>query len=128
SKPSLCMNTRNANKPDEYNKPNVPHPRCGNWLDRLPILTAFTTVMPPNAPSCMKYNREQGQVELLSATSYHSGGVNAGLLDGSVRFISETVDTNGLADIKTGVNLQGKSPLGVWGALGSPNGGETVSL
>ena len=128
ARPSLCMNTRNANKPDEYNKPNVPHPRCGNWLDRLPILTAFTTVMPPNAPSCMKYNREQGQVELLSATSYHSGGVNAGLLDGSVRFISETVDTNGLADIKTGVNLQGKSPLGVWGALGSPNGGETVSL
>jgi hypothetical protein len=49
------------------------------------------------------------------------------MVDGSVRFIPDTIDTNGLADIPTGINLTGKSPLGVWGALGSPNGGETTA-
>ena len=128
--PSLCMNTRSATNPNGYDPqyPIVQHPRMGNWLDRLPILGAFTTVMPPNAPSCPKYNQAQGQVELLSATSYHSGGVNCGMLDGSVRFISDTVDTNGLPSIPTGTTLSGPSPIGVWGALGTPNGGETTSL
>ncbi len=131
ARPSLCMNTRSPSDPNTYNDAQysiVQHPRCGNWLDRLPLLTAFTTVMPPNSPSCFKYNQEQGQVHMLAPTSYHSGGVNAGLVDGSVRFISDTVDTNGLSDIKTGMYLTGKSPLGVWGALGSPNGGETTTL
>ncbi len=100
----------------------------GNWLDALPGNGAFTTVMPPNSPTCYKYNQEQGQVMLLPPSSFHSGGVNCGMLDGSVKFVSDTVDTNGLADIKTGTSLTGKSPLGVWGAMGSPNGGETVSL
>ena len=127
ARPSLCMNQKSATDPNVYGTEVVQHPRCGNWLDRLPLLGAFTTVMPPNGPSCFKYNQEQGQVHMLAATSYHSGGVNAGMLDGSVRFIPDTIDTNGLADIPTGINLTGKSPLGVWGALGSPNGGETVS-
>ena len=65
---------------------------------------------------------------MYTTTSYHNGGVNVGMLDGSIRFISDTIDTNGLPDIKTGVNLTGKSPLGVWGALCTPNGGETVTL
>jgi len=128
AKPSLCMNQRSATDPNRYGTTVIQHPRCGNWLDRLPILTAFSTVMPPNSPSCGKYNQEQCQVALYTTTSYHNGGVNVGMLDGSIRFISDTVDTNGLADIDTGIYLKGKSPLGVWGALGSPNGGETVSL
>ena len=126
SKPSLCMNQR-GDDPGTYNGTIIQHPRCGNWLDGLPRLTGFNTVMPPNSPSCGKYNEEQSQVAMYTATSYHSGGVNCGFFDGSVRFIPDTVDTNGLADIKTGKNLTGKSPLGVWGAMGSPNGGETES-
>lgn len=122
------MNQKSTTDPNGYAAPIVEHPRMGNYLDRLPTLSAFTTVMPPNSPSCFKYNREQGQVVLIPPTSYHSGGVNVGMLDGSVRFISDTIDTNGLADIPTGINLKGASPMGVWGALGSPNGGETVAL
>ena len=128
SSPSLCMNQKSATDPNGYAVKTLDHPRCGNWLDRLPLLTGFSTIMPPNGPSCAKNDREQPQVELLSCSSYHSGGVNAGMLDGSVRFISDTVDTNGLADTPTGTTLTGKSRLGVWGALGTPNGGETVSL
>ena len=128
SEPSECMNQKSPTDPNGYKTTIVQHPRMGNYLDRLPVLAAFTTVMPPNSPSCLKYNQEQGQVELLPPTSYHSGGVNAGMLDGSVRFISDTVDTNGLPSIPTGIHLTGQSPIGVWGALGTPNGGESASL
>ena len=43
------------------------------------------------------------------------------LCDGSVRFISEKVDAG---DQSTSSVNSGKSPFGVWGALGSPNAGE----
>jgi prepilin-type processing-associated H-X9-DG protein len=137
SKVSMCMNLRNGNT---YkwgpNGPasggtyptSLPHPRCGNYLDALPLSTAFNTVLPPNAPSCAKYNQEQYQVGMLSASSHHAGGVNCGMLDGSVRFVSETVDTNGLPNTPTGIYLQGESRFGVWGALGTPSGGEAKSL
>ncbi|MDD3471135.1 MAG: DUF1559 domain-containing protein [Thermoguttaceae bacterium] len=125
SRPSVCMNTRNR---DGYSVPTLAHPRCGNWLDRLPLLTAFMTIMPPNSPSCAKYNQEQFQVGMMTATSYHPGGVNSGFFDGSVRFIQDSIDTNGSADTPTGINLTGNSRLGVWGAIGSPNGGEARSL
>ncbi|MCF0234201.1 MAG: DUF1559 domain-containing protein [Thermoguttaceae bacterium] len=45
----------------------------------------------------------------LSARSYHSGGVNAAMIDGSVRFVSDTVD------------------LKVWRAWSTTRGSETVS-
>ncbi len=129
SKPSLCMNIRNN---DTYNwttgATSLNHPRCGNYLDALNISVSFNTIMPPNSPSCVKYQREAYQVGMLAPTSYHSGGVNCGFLDGSVRFISDTVDTNGLPDIRTGISLIGKSVIGVWGALGTANGGETTTL
>lgn len=61
----------------------------------------------------------------LSAGSYHPGGVNVLLMDGSVRFVSETIDTGNTAlPPVTG----GFSPYGVWGSMGSRAGGEPVSL
>ena len=47
------------------------------------------------------------------------------LLDGSVRFISDTVD---VGDLSVAPVRRGASPYGVWGALGTPNGGESASL
>jgi len=132
SKPSLCMNIRDKNTykwgAGTANPQNLNHPRCGNYLDALNISVAFNTIMPPNAPSCVKYQQEAYQVGMLAPTSYHTGGVNCGFLDGSVHFVSDTVDTNGLPDIPTGTHLTCESPLGVWGALGTPYGGEAKSL
>ena len=52
------------------------------------------------------------------------GGVNALFADGSVHFISETIDAgNQGAPEVTG----GASPYGVCGALGTINGGEVSS-
>ncbi|MDO4587445.1 MAG: DUF1559 domain-containing protein [Planctomycetia bacterium] len=127
SKPSLCMNLRNQNSYNWNIATSLNHPRCGNFLDALNISVSFNTVMPPNAPSCVKYQREAYQVGMLAPTSYHPGGVNCGYLDGSVHFISDTIDTNGLPDTPTGIYLTGESVFGVWGALGTPCGGESSS-
>jgi prepilin-type processing-associated H-X9-DG protein len=83
----------------------------------------FNTILPPNGPSCTEHRA--GFPGYFTAQSFHSGGVNVALADGSVRFISETIDTGNLSAPHTG---SGPSPYGVWGALGSKAGGEVVSL
>ncbi|MGL4943971.1 MAG: DUF1559 domain-containing protein [Thermoguttaceae bacterium] len=86
--------------------------------------TGFHTVLPPNYPSCNRSNHE-GDWGLYPPSSNHSGGVNSGFFDGSVRFISETVNFGAATAQQVD---SGPSQYGVWGALGSPNGGETTSL
>ena len=100
----------------------------GHWFgDGRPVTGGFNTVLPPNSPSCS--NGAGDNVWCLgSATSNHSGGVNACFADGSVHFISDTISTNiNGRDTCAGPN-SGKSPYGVWGALGTPGGGENATF
>jgi prepilin-type processing-associated H-X9-DG protein len=50
------------------------------------------------------------RVAHVAASSYHPGGANVGLADGSVRFIEETIEFD------------------VWQAAGSRAGGEPLTL
>ena len=100
-----------------------------------PIHAKFHSVIPPNGPSC---GCDWGDSLILAATSYHSGGVNTLRFDGSVAFVSDTVDTGDLSismalpatgtGNRASYGADGKSPYGVWGALGSIGGGETIAL
>jgi len=87
--------------------------------------SGFNTILPPNFPSCAQGWEVPNGWGAFTPSSNHSGGVNAARVDGSVAFISDTIDTNGST---SNCVTSGKSPFGVWGALGTVKGGETVSL
>jgi hypothetical protein len=70
------------------------------WAYGAAWASGFTTVYSPNGPSCAhdngnpnnspSTNRNGGQI--ISMSSYHPGGGMICLGDGTVRFISETID------------------------------------
>jgi prepilin-type N-terminal cleavage/methylation domain-containing protein/prepilin-type processing-associated H-X9-DG protein len=93
------------------------------WPDGRTQSSGFSTNVPPNSVACIWATSWPWLVG--GAQSYHSGGVNVALMDGSVRFVSDTVDTGNLNAYQV---TSGKSPYGVWGAMGTPQGGETVRL
>ncbi len=96
------------------------------WADGQAERVGFTTILPPNAPSCVADGNvnADSQGGVLSAASYHPGGVMALLTDGSVRFVSETIHCGNTALRPVAA---GPSPYGIWGAMGSIEGGEAVA-
>jgi prepilin-type processing-associated H-X9-DG protein len=86
------------------------------------VVSGFNTILPPNSIGATNYSSEWGSEHILPPDSRHPGGVNAMMADGSVRFVSETIEAGNPAS--AGVT-QGLSPFGVWGAMGSKAGGET---
>lgn len=96
------------------------------WNDGQPNRVAFNTILPPNAPSCVNTGGSGDQVNLvIPPTSRHPGGVNVVLADGSGQFVSESIDTG---DTSLPPVAAGFSPYGVWGAMGSKAGNETVQM
>lgn len=82
-------------------------PAGGRWADGRTYFSSIQTAIPPNGASCITSNWD-GDYTLMTASSRHTGGAQFTLGDGSVRFISENIDT------------------GTYQALGSKAGGETV--
>jgi prepilin-type processing-associated H-X9-DG protein len=126
--PGNCLATLRNSK--EYYEGSVApgnHHSASSWWMGMATSTLFTTIMPPNGPSCTTALPDStlGMPAAVAPTSYHTGGVTVGFGDGSVRFVSDTIDS-GPSNAKC-VTV-GPSPFGVWGALGSHNGGESASL
>ncbi|MDR0705066.1 MAG: DUF1559 domain-containing protein [Planctomycetaceae bacterium] len=102
--------------------------------------------IPPNSPSCDTNESSASAYHKggASASSYHSGGVNVSFLDGSVRFISDTIQVKNLDVACEGTDLPPATPIaknaganvaigelfsyGIWAELGSINGGESTAL
>jgi prepilin-type N-terminal cleavage/methylation domain-containing protein/prepilin-type processing-associated H-X9-DG protein len=104
----------------------------GHWTNDGRIAsTGFLTVISPNGPTCSTGGMNGNGASVYTAQSYHTGGVNAVFFDGTVRFISDNIDNanlsnpDGTAVSKDGP-VSGPSPYGVWGALGTIQGGETT--
>lgn len=104
------------------------------WCDARNKFSAFMTMLPPNSPACKA--GDDHEWGYITASSNHSGGVNVGLLDGSVRFVSETVDSGNLA-LRPGEDQgmtanwhqwTGSSTYGIWGAMGTIAGLESKTL
>lgn len=129
--PSLCLNKRDASNPSALTGTHFNNIRgYTRWAGDMMNGTSFTTVLPPNSPSCLdgRFDAYYGG-GISTPTSHHAGGVNVCRADGSVVFVSETVDCGDLTKPALGTDRgTGKSPYGVWGAMGSINGGESVSL
>lgn len=97
------------------------------WTDAQVERCGFNTVLAPNAVSCTNDANVNADSTggALNAGSYHPGGVQVLLMDGSVKFISNSIDTGNTALPPV---TAGPSPYGIWGALGSLDGGEPNRL
>jgi prepilin-type N-terminal cleavage/methylation domain-containing protein/prepilin-type processing-associated H-X9-DG protein len=91
---------------------NIGDARGDKWVAGGASFVLFNTIIPPNGRAktwtyCSL--AASGPAEIANSSSFHPGGVNCGMADGSVKFIRDSI-----------------SQL-VWWQLGSINGGEVVS-
>jgi prepilin-type N-terminal cleavage/methylation domain-containing protein len=126
--PSLCITSYTNGKQYVTSTGNIRRMLYGRMYG-MPYIgtTMFSTILPPNSPSCYSGGGPtgEGSNHFASATSNHTGGVNCGLGDGSVHFISDSVNCGATSSAPVTV---GASPYGIWGALGTRDGGEVVAI
>jgi prepilin-type processing-associated H-X9-DG protein len=125
--PNLCYKLITGNKQVSPTYTNDTYGIGHRWYHYELQHTVFHTILPPNSASCVRSGGDWG---LITASSYHSGGVNTAFCDGSVRLISETIDAGSPTVVPSPANSNyglstGESIHGVWGALGSVYGGES---
>jgi prepilin-type processing-associated H-X9-DG protein len=100
----------------------------GNYGD-----TVFTTLYPLNPKTdTNQYDNlgDQGDTFVIAASSFHPGGANFAFLDGSVRFLKDSINTWNPALIKqdgSGFFLLGNQQVGIYQALSTRDGGEVIS-
>jgi prepilin-type N-terminal cleavage/methylation domain-containing protein len=101
------------------------------WAGGNAYFAAMTTILPPNSSVCVFGASGSISAHLFpgvwTATSEHPGGVMVSMCDGSIRFVSNNINTGNLATVAPAADSGAPSPYGVWGAMGSKSGGDTVS-
>ena len=130
--PQGCLDRLSPMNRNEYNSNGAgnndgnisPVLRGHFFTDGRVTRSGFTCNIPPNSASC--HNNSASAAEragIFSATSMHTGGVSVLLFDGSVRFVSQTVDAGKTTDDQAWNNAP--SPYSIWGALGTIDQGES---
>lgn len=102
--------------------------RGGHWADGRAGVAFFNTILPPGSPSAA-VRGSLGVDGIYSASGPHPDGVAVALMDGSTRMISTSIDSGDLLRPTPTVQEMSDripSPYGVWGALGTINGGDVA--
>jgi prepilin-type N-terminal cleavage/methylation domain-containing protein/prepilin-type processing-associated H-X9-DG protein len=110
--------------------------RSGSFLTEFYPINAVK-----KAPSDLGFDFDIAGAAIAGASSFHPGGANFALCDGSVRFLKETIDSWSLdggqvpsfalppgvtLDPINGFRFAPGAKVGVYQALGSINGGEVI--
>ena len=128
--PASCLTAAaNPTNPGYYLESSTAYKngRGGYWgPGRTASPPASSRSCRPTGPSCgPNTGNDDSFAEDVTVTagSYHPGGIQVVMVDGSVKFLSETINagTSSAANVTSG-----KSPYGTWGALGTRSGGEVV--
>ncbi len=108
-------------------------PRGRRWMDGFIRYTGFNAILPPNSPSCVHSGR--AWIGVWSSGSYHQGGAHVLMGDGSVKFITDSIEAGGNGDLgvssATSTNYLpsgSESAFGLWGALSTRASKETSTL
>ena len=82
------------------------------------------TNLPPNSELCLDAWVEGGGA--ASASSRHQGGAHVLMADGAVVFITDSIEAGDSRYNIGSIPPGEKSPYGLWGALGTRAGKETI--
>ncbi len=97
-----------------------------HWSSGSQNYWSFCTVLAPNGPSCTEGGNLFNQ-GIITPRSYHRNGVNAAMLDGAVRFLSQDIEVGNNAGTEKTKLSQGVGPYGVWGRLGCRGDGQPIN-
>ncbi len=100
------------------------------WFMMRTLWGSVHTVSPPNSPLCA--NGNNFDTGTMPPSSRHQGGCHVLLADGSVKFVTESIEAGNQMSAHVGTAGGSlapgtKSPFGVWGALGTRSAKETES-
>jgi prepilin-type processing-associated H-X9-DG protein len=105
--------------------------RAYRWADGMPLYTGFNTILPPNREIVLRADRDDCW-GILPPSSRHQGGANIAMGDGTVRFITDSIDAGDSSQPTVYIgspNPPGsESPYGLWGALGTRASGELRAI
>ncbi|MGB7346896.1 MAG: DUF1559 domain-containing protein [Pirellulaceae bacterium] len=127
-RPSFVLSTVNISNNDQG--------RGLRWADGRPSYTSVSTIFPPNKPTVITSNNDNGDM-ISTVGSRHQGGAHVLMGDGAVVFMTDSVESGDqdhftpMRDCNAGcdgtpVTAGMQSPYGLWGALGSRAHAETI--
>ena len=129
--PSLCQSLGDSQRTYRKDISLSDSGRGSCWAEGAGGIGLMTTVLPPNSPSCA-VGGKLAVDGIYSAGSYHPGGAQVVMADGSVQFVAQSIDAGDPSQPPVSPqqlpNGPIASPYGVWGAIGTAAGGEDRKL
>ena len=104
------------------------------WAAGGTVYTAMNTILPPNKELCLggDANGDENSMGTAPPSSQHQGGVYVLMGDGSVIFLTDSIEAGDVHHTNvwsggTGASAPGSaSPYGLWGALGTRASREVI--